>query len=151
VTYAAWNLFGKKVRGSYGPFTVLTYGFGFGALVLLPVQFFTPQPWPVPTSALLWFVGLVAVATIAAFSIYTYALGRLEASIATILAMAEIPIVSVYAYLLLGERMTRDEVLGAVLVVAGVLILYWRRKSPVPARQARVRQRDKKELSSAAD
>lgn len=128
VMYAAWNLFGKQVRGDYGPFTILTYGFGFGALVLLPFQFFTPQPWPVPSAAWLPFAGLIGIATVAGFSIYTFSLGRLEASVATILAMAEIPIVAVYATLLLHERLTPEEVLGSVLVVSGVLMLYWRRR-----------------------
>ncbi|MGD2206707.1 MAG: DMT family transporter, partial [Anaerolineae bacterium] len=31
--YAAWNLFGKKVRETYSPVTTLTYAFAFGALV----------------------------------------------------------------------------------------------------------------------
>jgi drug/metabolite transporter (DMT)-like permease len=127
VTYASWNLFGKKVRETYNPFTTLTYAFGFGALVLLPLQFFTPQPWPVPSSALLWFAGLIAVATIIPFSVYTFALGRLPASVATILAMSEIAFVAVYAYVLLDERLTAGQILGAVLVVGGVLLLSWHR------------------------
>jgi drug/metabolite transporter (DMT)-like permease len=97
VTYASWNLFGKKARETHNPFTTLTYAFAFGALVLLPFQFFTPQPWPVPASALLWFAGLILLATITAFSIYTFGLGRLPASVATILAMSEIAFVAVYA------------------------------------------------------
>jgi drug/metabolite transporter (DMT)-like permease len=127
ILYAAWNLFGKKVREGYNPFTTLTYAFGFGALVLLPFQFLTPQPWPVTSSAVLWFAGLIIVATLIPFSAYTYALGRLPASVATILAMSEIAFVAVYAYLLLGERLTTSQILGAVLVVAGVLLLYWHR------------------------
>jgi DME family drug/metabolite transporter len=128
-TYAGWNLFGKKVRERYNSLTTLTYAFGFGALVLLPFQFFTPQPWPVPPSAWLWFSGLIALATVTAFFLYAFGLGRLPASVASILAMAEIPIVSVYAYFLLGEQMTTDQVLGAVLVVGGVLMLSWRRRA----------------------
>ncbi len=127
VTYAAWNLFGKKVRGTYNPITTLTYGFGFGALVLLPFQFFIPQPGPVPASGLWWFAGLIAVATIIPFSAYTFALGRLPASVASILAMSEIAFVAAYAYILLGERLTVIQILGAVLVVGGVLLLFWRR------------------------
>jgi DME family drug/metabolite transporter len=127
ITYAAWNLFGKKVRGTYNPVTTLTYAFAFGALVLFPFQFFTPQPWPVPVSGLLWFGGLVLASTIFPFSIYTFALGRLPASVATILAMSEIAFVAVYATVLLGERLTASQVLGAVLVVGGVLLLSWHR------------------------
>jgi DME family drug/metabolite transporter len=125
-TYASWNLFGKKVRQRYSPLTILTYGFGFGALALLPFQFFTPQPWPVPPLSWLWFAGLILVSTILPFSAYTFALGQLPASVASILAMTEIPIVAVYAYFLLDEQMTGDQVLGALLVIGGVLFLSWR-------------------------
>jgi DME family drug/metabolite transporter len=133
VTYAAWNLFGKKVRQTYNPFTTLTYAFGFGALVLLPFQFFTPQPWPVPPAGLLWFAALIAISTLIPFSVYTFALGRLPASVATILGMSEIAFVAVYAYLLLGERLSPSQILGAVLVVCGALLLSvhrWQRRKP---------------------
>jgi DME family drug/metabolite transporter len=127
--YASWNLFGKKARECYNPLVTLTFGFGFGALVLLPFQFFTPQPWPVPSLSWLWFASLILISTIIPFSAYTFGLGRLPASVASILAMTEIPIVAVYTYFLLGERMTTDQVLGAVLVVGGVLLLSWPRWS----------------------
>lgn len=130
VSYAGWNLLMKKVRVRYNPFTTLTYGFGFAALVLLPFQAITPQPQSISASLSLYFIGLIGVATIGGFSIYTFALGRLQASVATILAMAEIPIVAVYAYALLWERLAGEQVFGAVLVVSGVLMLY-RRPRPV--------------------
>jgi len=124
-TYAAWTLLGKKVRERYNPVTALTYAFAFGALVLLPLQFFTPQPFPVSSSALLRFSGLIIVATIIPFSIYTFALGRLPASVVSILAMSEIAFVVVYAHFLLDERLTASQILGAGLVVVGVLLLSW--------------------------
>jgi len=126
-TYALWNLLGKKVRERCNSFTTWVYAFGFSTLVLLPIQFFTSQPWPLSPVVYLWFVGLVTLSTAIPFPIYAFGLGRLPASIATILSMAEIPIVSVYAYFLLGERMSPDQVLGALLVVAGVLLLSWRK------------------------
>jgi DME family drug/metabolite transporter len=128
VTYAAWNLFGKKVRQTYNPFTTLTYAFAFGALVLLPLQFFTPQPWPVPPAGLLWFAALITISTLFPFTIYTFALGLLPASVATILAMSEIAFVAVYAYVLLGERLASSQILGAVLVVVGTLLLSLHRR-----------------------
>ncbi len=132
ITYASWNLFGKKVRQNYDALTVLTYAFGLGALVLFPFQFFTSQPWPVPLETWLWTGGLLTVATILPFSVYTFSLGRLPASVASILAMSEIPIVAVYAYVLLDEQLSPSQVLGALLVVGGVLLLSRRRRGPSP-------------------
>jgi DME family drug/metabolite transporter len=125
ITYASWTLLGKKARKRYNPLTTLTYAFAFGALTLLPFQFFTPQPWPLPGSAVMWFGCLIVVSTITPFTVYTFALGLLPASVASILAMSEIAFVAVYATLLLDERLTTSQILGAVLVVAGVLLLTW--------------------------
>ena len=122
-TYAAWTLFGKKNREDYNPFTILTYAFGFAALTLLPLQPLTPQPFPVAPAGLLWFGGLILLATLVSFSSYTFALGRIQAGVVSILAMSEIAFVAVYAYLLLGERLTPTQILGTALVVGGVLLL----------------------------
>jgi DME family drug/metabolite transporter len=126
-TYATFNLFGKQLAGRYHSLTILTYGFGFGALTLLPFQLFTPQPWPVPGSSWLWLAALVGLSTIIPFSIYIFGLSQLAASVASILAMIEIPLAYLYAYLLLGERLTVVQFGGAVLVVSGVLLLSWHR------------------------
>jgi drug/metabolite transporter, DME family len=122
IAYASWNLFGKSVRAQYDAFTILTYGFAFGALALLPLQFFVPWALPVPTTSLYWYAGMLTQ-TIVAFSLYTFALGRLPASIASILAMTEIVFVTIFAYLLLNERLGAMQFVGAGLVVAGVLLL----------------------------
>ncbi|HEY84527.1 MAG TPA: EamA family transporter [Chloroflexi bacterium] len=124
LAYASWNLFGKKVRRRYGVLTVLTYGFGFGALALLPFQFFVPFPWPAPLSTWLWFAALIFVPTIGAWYAYMFGLGRLPASVASILSMMEIPFVAVYAYLLLNELMTLTQAIGAVMVIIGVSLLF---------------------------
>jgi DME family drug/metabolite transporter len=127
ILYASWNLLGKKLRETYNPVTTLTYAFGFGALVLFPLQLFTSQPGPVPPMAFLWFAALITMSTIIPFSVYIFSLGRLPASVASILVMSEIAFVSVYAYVLLGERLTASQILGTLFVVGGVLLLSWHR------------------------
>ena len=123
--YAAWTLFGKKARGDHNPMTTMTYAFGIAALVLLPLQFFTEQPFPVSGKTLLWFAAFVGIATVPAFPTYTWGLGKLPASVASILAMSEIAFVALYAMVLLGERLSGSQLLGAILVIVGVLILSW--------------------------
>jgi drug/metabolite transporter (DMT)-like permease len=127
VAYATWNLLGKKIRFRYSPIATLTYAFGFGALVLLPFQFLTPAPWPFPSSALLWFAGLVVVSTLIPFLAYTSALGELPASVVSILAMSEIAFAAFFAHILLGERLSVSQVAGAVLILGGVVLLSWHR------------------------
>ena len=128
IGYASWNLLGKRARMDHAPPTVLVYAFGFAALVLLPFQFFTPQPWPVSPTVLAYLVGLVLVTGGAGFTLYTFALGRMEASIATILSMAEIPFVAIYALAWFGERLSLLQLAGAMLVIVGVLLLFRRKE-----------------------
>lgn len=121
--YAAWNLFGKKVRMQYNSLVVLIFAFGIASMLLLPLQFFVPQPWPLQPTTWLWFAGLIGLSTLSAFFLYAVGIGRLQASIASILLMSEIAFAVFYAYLLLGERLMMPQILGAILVVTGVLQL----------------------------
>jgi drug/metabolite transporter, DME family len=125
--YAGWNLFGKRLRMQYDALVVLIFAFGIAAVLLLPLQFFTDQPWPVLPLSWLWFAGLIVLSTLAAFYLYAVGIGRLQASIASILLMSEIAFAVFYAYLFLEERLTLSQIAGAVLVVVGVLQLLQRR------------------------
>ena len=129
IVYAGWNLVIKEVRRHHNIFTTLTYGFGFATLVLLPFQFFTPQPQSPSRDVLLYFAGLISLASIGGFSVYAFAVRRLESSVATVLAMAEIPIVAIYAFALFGERLNNDQIVGTALVVVGVAMLSWHRET----------------------
>ncbi len=137
VTYGTFSIFGKPVASKYPPYTVLMYAFGFGALVLFPLQFLAPGRWPLLTPASGWFIGLILLPTIASFAVYTLGLRWLSASVAAIVATSEVVFASVYAYVFLGERLDALQWLGAALVVAGVVILSissaGRAEKPAPA------------------
>ena len=118
--YAAWNLFGKKVRMHYEALVVLIFAFGIASLLLLPLQFFIDQPWPVQPISWIWFTGLIGLSTLSAFFLFAVGIGRLQAGIVSILLMSEIAFAVFFAYLVLGERLIWTQVLGAILVIAGV-------------------------------
>lgn len=120
VTYALFNLFGKGITGKYHPFTILTYGFGFGALVLFPTQFFVPKPESFPPVSFLYLGGLVIISTLLPFALYTATLRKLQVSVAGILSMMEIPIAFGYAYLLFKEMFSLYQWIGTILIVGGV-------------------------------
>ena len=123
VTYGSFSIFGRQVAGRYSPWTVLAYGFGFGALVLLPFQFATTSPWPVPAQTWLWFGGLVLLATIVPFGAYLSGLRRLPVSVANILAASEVVFGALVGYLFFGEQLQGLQFLGAALVMAGVTLI----------------------------
>jgi len=123
VAYAMFSLFGKRLTGHYHPLTILTYGFAFAVLTLLPLQFFTEQPRQVDNFSLLWIGALVFVSTIFPFAIYTLALRWLQVGVAGILCMMEIPFAALYSYLFLGERLTSIQYFGAAAVIAGIVML----------------------------
>jgi drug/metabolite transporter (DMT)-like permease len=131
--YAAWTLLGKRMRRDYGPLPILTHAFGVAVLVLLPFQFHSVHPWPVPGSVWLWFGGLVGLSTVGAFVIYTFGLGRLPAGVVTIIAMSEIFLSPLLAYLFLNETLSAQQILGAVVVAMGVASLFVPGSRPLPA------------------
>jgi drug/metabolite transporter, DME family len=123
--YAAWSLFGKALRRGYSPVATLAWAFGIAAVVLLPCQAFTGSLLPpsVQLRFYLWFGGLTGISTVFAFFSYTFALGHLPAGIASILVMSEIAFAVIYARIFLGEVLASIEILGAGVVIGGVLFL----------------------------
>lgn len=123
IFYGSFSLFGKKLTGDYNSWTILLFIFGFASLILLPFQIFNPSPFPYQAPALFYFTGLIFIATISGFAIYTTALAHMQASIAAITATSEVVFAAVLAYFILGERMDTWQILGAVLIVSGVILV----------------------------
>lgn len=123
IFYGSFSLFGKKLTGDYSSWTILLYIFGFASLTLLPFQILNPSPFPYQFPALIYFTGLILLSTISGFALYTIALGHLQASIASITAMSEIVFAAVLAYFILSEHLDVWQILGAVLVISGVILV----------------------------
>jgi DME family drug/metabolite transporter len=130
MAYGSFSLFGRQVAGRYSPWTVLTYGFGFGALALLPFQFGAALPWIASPTTWVWFGALVLLATIAPFGAYLAGLGRLPVSVASILAASEVVFGSVIGYLIFGEQLQALQIVGAGLVMGGVILIAMKGSAP---------------------
>jgi drug/metabolite transporter (DMT)-like permease len=127
-TYGGITLFAKKLTGNYNSWTILMYAFGFAALALLPFQFGRPLPSPADWQAYGSFAALVLIPTIGGYTFYTLGLRHLQASVASITAMAEVPFAAFNGYVFLGERLDPLQALGALIVMGGVALLSWRPK-----------------------
>lgn len=123
ITYGSLSLFGKKLSGDYNAWTIMFYIFSIGTLTLFAVQLGQPDPWPSSPGFLPLFTGFVLISTITGFTLYTTSLKLLPASVASITATSEIFFASILAYIFLHERMDLWQILGSVLIIAGVILV----------------------------
>jgi len=124
--YAGWSLCGKRLVSKYGATACLAIAFGIASILLLPLQPFTSQPFPLNPTIVLSFCGLIGVSTFGAFTLYLLGMNYIQAGVASIIVMSEILFAGVYAWFLLGEQLTLVQILGTFLVIAGVVWLSYR-------------------------
>lgn len=135
LAFAAYSLLGKEAsHRSINPWTVLLYAFGFATIFLFGYNWLAPVlPQGMASTNLFWlgdaYLGwlvllLLAVGpTVGGFGLYTVSLNYLPASVANIIATLEPMMTGVLAFVLLGERFTTPQLLGSILIVAGVIVL----------------------------
>jgi len=123
VTYASLSLFGKKLSGQYNFWTITFYIFSIGTITIFLFEGGRPDPWPVGSGILPWMLGFVLMSTMVGFALYTKALSLLPASVAVIISTAEILSAAVLSAIFLGERMGIWQILGAALIIMGVVLV----------------------------
>ncbi len=124
ITYGSYTLLSKRSLAKYSSSTTVLYALVFGSLFLAIIS--VPrlsQLWGLPGRAWVLVVALALGPTLAAYALYVKALSHIEAGSASIVCMAEPAATAVLAYIILGERMETMQVVGAIAVIAGVLVL----------------------------
>lgn len=130
VCFSFYTLYGQAGLKRYSALTLFAYASGFGAIlwwILNPPQAF----FAVRYSGLTWLAfGYIGVfGTIIPFVLYFEALKRLEASRVSITSTLEPVVAGVAAYFFVGERMAPLQILGGILVLAGIVLL---QQGPAP-------------------
>jgi drug/metabolite transporter (DMT)-like permease len=144
VAFAVYSLMGKAAsHRDINPWTTLLYIFACAAMFLLfydltlgGLQSLFKEPPAVLRIAspnLLWLGSswtgwgvLAALAlgpTIGGYGLYMVSLTYLPASVANLIATLEPSMTAAQSYLFLGERFTHEQVIGAGLVILGVILL----------------------------
>lgn len=124
LTYGSYTILSKRSLSKYRSSTTVLYALVFGSLFL--ALFAGPrlgQLRGLPNQAWVLIAALALGPTLGAYAVYVKALSHIEASHASIVCMAEPAATAVLAYAILGEKMELPQILGAVTVVVGVLIL----------------------------
>lgn len=135
--YALYAVMGRAgAHRAIDPWTMVLYAFGANALaqllflVLGPLAF--PEApglhdlWRIGPSAGGWAVifGLAAGPTLLGFGLYNVSLRHLPSAEANLVLSLEPAFTAAVAYPLLGERMTRAEILGSAVILGGVVLLH---------------------------
>jgi drug/metabolite transporter (DMT)-like permease len=135
--YAIYSLMGRSAaQRGLNSWTTLLYIFGFASVFMLCTNLL---PWKiVPGMAMrpvdLFWLGrslsgwlilflLAAGPTVFGYGLYNLSLVYLPSSTANLIVTMEPPITAGIAYLLLGERMTALQIVGGLLILAGVVLL----------------------------
>ncbi|HVN55117.1 MAG TPA: EamA family transporter [Anaerolineaceae bacterium] len=135
--YAAYTLLGRQasLRG-LNPWTTLLYTFAIASVILLIFNLLPGGVLPGAAARprdLLWLGNawagwgvlllLAAVPTLAGYGLYNVSLTFLPSSVANLIVTLEPAFTALFAYFLLGERLTLQQVAGAALIMAGVVFL----------------------------
>jgi drug/metabolite transporter (DMT)-like permease len=135
--YAIYSLMGRSAsQRGLNPWTTLVYTFGFAAIFLLAFNLlgrgFLPGAITRPAD-FLWMgnawagwgiLFLLAVGpTLAGYGLYNVSLTFLPSSVANLIVSLEPAFTVIFAYFLLGERLTWIQVVGTLLILSGVIFL----------------------------
>ncbi len=144
--YAVYSLMGRSAaQRGLNPWTTLLYTFAVAAVFLLAFNLlggaFLPGAARSPAD-LLWLKNalagwivlflLAAGPTLLGFGLYNVSLGYLPSSVANLIVSLEPAFTALIAYFFLGERLTAIQVLGGLLILAGVAVLRLREGRMAP-------------------
>lgn len=123
VAWAFYNFLTKKVVNRYPSISLLFYQTLLGTLFMLPLALFERAQWQAPTFmtfSMMLFLGVFC--SVIAFLLYNLGLKKLSPSSVTSM-LNLVPIFGVFfSWLLLGERVTLQKVIGGAIVILGVML-----------------------------
>jgi drug/metabolite transporter, DME family len=134
VSYALYTVTSKSMlEAGHRPEGVMAVAFGLGGGLLAPILALSDSAWLAAPegAALALYLGLVPTAL--AYVLFAKGLEKLPAPSVATLTLAEPLTAATLGVIILGERPGLVAVLGALLVLSGLLVLAERTRKPEPA------------------
>jgi drug/metabolite transporter (DMT)-like permease len=122
--FASYLLTTERVRAAMDTLTFNTLAITGSAITLgavclafgFPLVGYPPRTW-------LALAGLGLISQLVAYYALVYALGHLPATVTSVSLLAQVPGTAILAALLLGEPLSRLQIAGAAIVLAGIYIV----------------------------
>lgn len=151
VCYGAYALVGEKLMHVYRPWTVAFYALLVSTCIWnvahSPLGFLTAH---YTVSDWVYILFVVLVGTIAPFGLYFVGINYIRSTQAMITATLEPVASGIIAYVYLNEHATNLQILGALLVVAGIILIQLRQEKDTLAPEI-VRRQGKKQTLLGKD
>ena len=142
---AFYTLYGEKGLKKYDSWTLILYGFGFGAvfywILISPMKVISEG-----YSFKIWmaFLYIAIFSTLIPFGLYFKGIEQIRATRASITATWEPVVAGMTAYFVLGEILFPLQVLGGIGVIAAIVLLQMAKEKSAPPAPIVVRSESKK-------
>jgi drug/metabolite transporter (DMT)-like permease len=139
--FSFYALYGERGLKKYDPWTLILYGFGFGAvfywILISPMKVITGG-----YSFKIWmaFFYIAIFSTLIPFGLYFKGIERIRATRASITATWEPVVAGMTAYFVLEEVLFPLQVLGGIGVISAIVLLQIAREKAAPPTPIEIRQ-----------
>jgi drug/metabolite transporter (DMT)-like permease len=121
--YAAYQLLVSRGRRNFSALDVMLRSSAGAAAVLLAITLATGEPfWPPDAHSWIILLALALISHIGGQGLIAWALAHLPASFSSVTLLVQPIAATVFAWLILGEGFGPQQVLGGVIVMAGILL-----------------------------
>jgi len=118
----------KKLRMNYTNWTLILYGDGIGALVMIPLVFLSlSEILNYPTKLWLLILAIAWFPSLMAYLMYSYALKKIESAKGSTLGVLEPLSAALFSVIILGEAFDLPQIVGITLALTGVALLFYNR------------------------
>jgi len=129
ILYGLYSVLGRKISLNSGSLKMNTYSFIFGSLLLVPFLIVSGvKPRAIPVNSILILLYLAIFVTGTAYICYFVGLKIAGASSGSMVFFLKPVFASIISIILLGEVLTINLVIGAILVVLGLVIVLYGEK-----------------------
>jgi drug/metabolite transporter (DMT)-like permease len=141
--FSFYALYGEKGLKKYDPWTLILYGFGFGAvfywILISPMKVITEG-----YSFKIWmaFLYIAIFSTLIPFGLYFKGIERVRATRASITATWEPVVAGITAYFILEEVLFPLQVLGGIGVIAAIILLQIAKERTPSSTPLEIRQKE---------